>query len=91
MKEVLSLMRVRSGSRCIFIPVPSLLPLALLRFCEALGLRLPMGADSIAALRENRTLRRPSHLADLGIEDPGLDEQILRLIQAVPGGSDACT
>jgi len=89
MKELLSRMRVLSGSHCRFIPVPSILPLVLLRSCEVLGIRLPMGADSIAALRENRDLRRPSHLADLKVKDPPLDEQILRLIRTAPGGRDA--
>jgi len=85
MKELLVCMRRLTKSHCRFIPIPAALPFALLRFTELLGLRLPLSADSIAAMKENRGIMRPSNLADLGIQDPPLKEQVTRLIRKTSG------
>ncbi|HDP95944.1 MAG TPA: NAD(P)-dependent oxidoreductase [Candidatus Aminicenantes bacterium] len=79
MLEILQTMRRVMQTRCLFVPFPSFIPLSLLRLTRFLGIRLPLSADSIAAMRENRHIRRPSHLPRLGIEDPPLEEQIRRL------------
>ena len=72
MLEMLRTMRRVIQTRCLFIPFPSCVPLSLLRLTQFLGIRLPLSADSIAAMRENRHVRRPSHLPRLGIEDLSL-------------------
>lgn len=87
MRKMLLCMKRLTKSRCIFIPIPAILPLCFLRFTESVGLHLPLAADSIAAMRENRNLRRPSHLADLGVAEPPLEEMIMRLVRAKECGA----
>ncbi|GEM_PF-3526114 len=81
MREVLQIMRRVWQRRNILLPFPTWIPLGLLRLTEFLGIHLAVSADSLAALRENRKIRRPSHLPLLKIVDPPLEEQIRRLAE----------
>ena len=76
MKDLLTLIRRLSGSRCRFLPVPSILPLVALRLVEALGGHFSVSADSIAAMRDYRHIKRTSHLSELGVTEPDLETVI---------------
>lgn len=63
--------------RCLFIPIPSLIPLLALKTVELFKIPFPIHSSSITALKENLKLERPSSLPELGIEDDPLP-QIIR-------------
>ncbi len=61
---------------CLFVPVPSVLPLAALKTIEFLHIPFPVKSASITALKENQALDLSSSLPDLQIEDLSLREMV---------------
>ena len=59
---------------CLFVPVPSILPLAALKVFEFLRIPFPVKSANITALKENQALDLPSSLPDLQLEDLSLRE-----------------
>jgi nucleoside-diphosphate-sugar epimerase len=59
---------------CLFVPVPSILPLLVLKTIELLHIPFPVKSANITALKENQALDLPSHLPELKLEDLSLRE-----------------
>lgn len=78
MKDMLREIKRGLKTMCLFVPVPSILPLLVLKTIELLHIPFPVKGASITALKENQTLDLSSHLPELGIMDLSLPE-IVRL------------
>lgn len=69
MRTLLQEVKKRLSARCLFVPIPSFLPLLVLKTAEALHIPLPFKSGSIKALKEFRELTYPSSLNQLGIQE----------------------
>jgi len=80
MRELLLEVKRQTGSRCLFLNIPSFIPLSALKLIEALHLPFPIKSESIVALKENQSISLPSSLPALGIRDKCLAEIVAGLV-----------
>jgi nucleoside-diphosphate-sugar epimerase len=83
MKRLLGEMKKQSGTKCLFLPIPSFFPLMFLKTLEALRIPFPINSGSIIALKENEELSHRSSLEELGIRDKSPGE-ILKDALTIP-------
>ncbi len=81
MKELLQEIRFQLHSKCLFIPVASILPLIFLKGLEFFKIPFPIKSSNIIALKENQELSVKSSLDEVRVCDISLKEIIQRLIE----------
>lgn len=86
LRQLLQEVKRQSGARCLFLNIPSFLPLTLLKTLEALHIPFPINSDRITGLKEFQAISLPSSLAQLGIQDKTLAEIVSTAIEGINKG-----
>lgn len=81
MRELLLEIKKHTKSRCLFLNIPSFIPLSVLKFMEAFHIPFPIKSGSIVALKENQSILLPSSLPALGIRDIALADIVKEIAQ----------
>lgn len=76
MAELLGATRRALRARTLLVPVPYALALAGARAAEGLGIRAPLGSDSLRAMRANAAVADPGTLGQIVARPLGLEEMI---------------
>jgi len=79
LREIIEAMPSRRPGKAFFIPVPAGLVLLACRAAEALGIRLPVGSDSVLGLEHARVFDTTGDLGALGVAPRSLRESLLAM------------
>jgi nucleoside-diphosphate-sugar epimerase len=85
MKELFAAIRAAAGSRVILAPVPAFPLMALARLAETIGVRPPVDAESLRALKANQKRQDRSDLGEFLAKPLALAEMVDAALREISG------